>query len=108
MPGYSGAMSGPRTEVVPAPAVTRSPARIVAPLIAFGLTWAARTALTRAYQQRTGRPLPSAQDRTASLGSVIVWASVIAVSTAVVDALVQRAFAAPIAGAEPVRHTPGR
>lgn len=99
----NGATASPRTRhITGLPGQARQTSQrsagrsIAVPLVSFALTWTARTVLTRSYQRRTGHSLPSAQDRSASLGSVLVWACVLAASAAVVDALVQRAFAPPV------------
>jgi len=58
-------------------------------------TWAVRRAIESGYQRATGRPLPTARDRTVPLGRVLVWAAVLAAAVAATDVLVDRVILRP-------------
>lgn len=87
---HSGAMS---KEVTPASSEAQSPApiaAIVAPVLAFGATYAARKVLASAYRAITGRNAPSNKDLEVSLASVVAWAAISGATVAVVEALIVR------------------
>lgn len=77
---------GPDEELVDAPTA----AKIVAPLLAIGATWAVQKGLEKAYVKATGHQPPRASDPQASLRRIILWAATTAVAVAVVNVVVDR------------------
>jgi hypothetical protein len=73
-------------DIVDAPTI----ARVVAPLLAIGATWAVQRGLEKAYVKRTGHLPPRASDPDASLRRIIVWAATTAVAVAIVNVVVDR------------------
>jgi hypothetical protein len=73
-------------EIVDAPTA----AKIIAPLVAIGATWAVQKGLSAAYTKATGHQPPRASDPDASLRRIIVWAATTAVAVAVVNVVVDR------------------
>ena len=74
------------TELVEAPVA----AKIAAPLIALGATWAVREVMERVYTKVTGNKPPHASDPDRSMGSVLVWAATTAAAVAVVGVVIDR------------------
>lgn len=73
-------------EIVDAPTI----AKIVAPLLAIGATWAVQRGLSAAYTKATGNQPPRASDPDASLRRIVVWAATTAVAVAVVNVVIDR------------------
>lgn len=67
--------------------------RTLAPLISMGVTWAVKKGMAKAYQRKTGAPPPQRSDQRAPLGTVLLWAGVTALTTALIDVLIQRGAA---------------
>lgn len=67
--------------------------RVVAPFVSFGATLLVRRQLTRAYRRRTGQDSPAHADLSVPLRTALAWAGLIAVSTALVDVLIERGAA---------------
>lgn len=77
----------------------RPSARLVAPIIAFAATMAARKAMERTYRKTAGEPLPRAQDLRVSLTRTLAWSVATAVVTTLVEVVIVRGI--DRAGAEP-------
>ncbi len=80
-------------DVTPVSSEAQAPspiAAIVAPVLAFGATYAARKMLGSAYRSITGRNAPSNKDLDVSLASVLAWAAISGATVAVVEALILR------------------
>jgi hypothetical protein len=73
-------------EIIDAPTA----AKIIAPLLAIGATWAVQKGLSAAYTKATGHQPPRANDPDASLRRIILWAATTAVAVAVVNVVVDR------------------
>ena len=67
--------------------------RVLAPFVSFGATWLVRRELTRLYRRRTGQDTPGRADLSVPLRTALAWAAVTAVSTALVDVLIERGAA---------------
>jgi hypothetical protein len=67
--------------------------RTLAPLVSLGVTMVVRKGLQRGYERRTGNTPPDRGDLGTPLGTVILWAGLTAVTTALIDVLVQRGAA---------------
>jgi hypothetical protein len=67
--------------------------RTVAPLVSLAAAWAVRRSLSKAYEKKTGNEPPQKADVATPLRTVILWAAVTALSTAVIDVVVQRTAA---------------
>jgi len=67
--------------------------RTLAPLISVGVTMLVRKGLQRGYERRTGNLPPERGDLSTPLGTVILWAGVTALATALIDVMVQRGAA---------------
>lgn len=78
------------TEIVDAP----MGAKIAAPLIALGATWAVREVLERVYTKVTGNKPPHASDPDRGMGAILIWAATTAAAVAVVGVAIDR-FSAP-------------
>ena len=78
------------TEIVDAPVG----AKIAAPLIALGATWAVREVLERVYTKVTGNKPPHASDPDQRMGAILIWAATTAAAVAVVGVAIDR-FSAP-------------
>lgn len=65
-------------------------ARVIAPLAAFGATWAVRRAMASAYARRTGHAPPLAEDPETSLRSVILWSVATAMASAAIEVVITR------------------
>jgi hypothetical protein len=65
-------------------------AKVVAPLLAIGATWAVQKGLEKAYVKATGHRPPRANDPDASMRRIIVWAATTAVAVAVVNVVIDR------------------
>lgn len=66
----------------------RSVARMAAPLVAMGATWAVRKALIKGFEAGTGRPAPVIHSREASVAAKIAWAATLAGVIALVEIVV--------------------
>jgi Protein of unknown function (DUF4235) len=73
-------------EIVDAPTA----AKIIAPLLAIGATWAVQKGLSAVYTKTTGHQPPRANDPDASLRRIVVWAATTAVAVAVVNVVIDR------------------
>ena len=85
---FEAALEG--TEIVDAPVG----AKIAAPLIALGATWAVREIMERVYTKVTGNRPPHASDPDQRLSRIIIWAATTAAAVAVVGVAIDR-FSAP-------------
>jgi len=65
-------------------------ARTVAPIVAFGATWAVRKAMTSVYKSRTGHQPPQPDDPEVSLGKILVWTVATSVVSAAVEVVIIR------------------
>ncbi|MEI6622665.1 MAG: DUF4235 domain-containing protein [Actinomycetes bacterium] len=65
--------------------MARINASIIAPVAAFGATWAARKIMTFTYSKRTGHLPPAPENPEDSLRKAILWA----VGTAIVGATIE-------------------
>jgi hypothetical protein len=65
-------------------------ARVTAPLIAMGASWAVRKSMISIYEARTGKPAPVIYSREASLTSKVVWAAAMAGVIALVEVVVMQ------------------
>ena len=74
------------TEIVDAPVG----AKIAAPLIALGATWAVREVLEFGYRKVTGNNPPHASDPTQRMSRIILWAATTAAAMAVVTVVIDR------------------
>jgi len=74
------------TEIVEAPVG----AKIAAPLIALGATWAVREVLERVYTKVTGNKPPHASDPDQRMASILIWAATTAAAVAVVGVAIDR------------------
>jgi hypothetical protein len=74
------------TEIVDA-SVT---AKIAAPLIALGATWAVRELMERVYTKATGTKPPHASDPDQKLSRILLWAATTAAAVAVVGVAIDR------------------
>lgn len=63
---------------------------LLAPVIALGATWAVKQLLDRSYQKRMGLAPPTAGNRDASLGKIILWAGLTAAAVTTVEVVVNR------------------
>ena len=73
-------------EIVDAPTA----AKIIAPIVAIGATWAVQKGLSAVYTKATGHQPPRASDPDASLRRILLWAATTAVAVAVVNVVVDR------------------
>ena len=85
---FEAALEG--TEIVEAP----MGAKIAAPLIALGATWAVREVLERVYTKVTGNKPPHASDPDQRMVAILIWAATTAAAVAVVGVAIDR-FSAP-------------
>lgn len=67
--------------------------RTVAPLVSVGATWLVRRQINRVYQRYTGDASPRTTDLDTPLATALLWAAVAALSSAVIDVLIQRGAA---------------
>ena len=81
---FEGALEG--TEIVDAPVT----AKIAAPLIALGATWAVREVMERVYTKVTGNKPPHASDPDQRLSRILIWAASTAAAIAVVSVAIDR------------------
>lgn len=79
--------------------MARVNASIVAPMAAFGATWAARKIMTVVYEKRTGHLPPAADDPEVSLRRVILWSIATAMVSAAIEVVIVRIAADRDAGA---------
>lgn len=78
--------------------MARVNASIIAPIAAFGATWAARKIMTTVYQKRTGHLPPAADDPEVSLRRVILWSIATAMVSAAIEVVIVRIAADRDAG----------
>lgn len=69
-------------------------AKLAAPIIALGATWAVREVLEFGYKKVTGHEPPHASDPTQRISRIILWAATTAAAIAVVNVVIDR-IAAP-------------
>jgi hypothetical protein len=74
------------TEIIDAP----MGAKIAAPLIALGATWAVREVMERVYTKVTGNKPPHASDPDQGMGRILIWAATTAAAVAVVGVAIDR------------------
>lgn len=67
--------------------------RTLAPLVSLGVTMLVRKGLQKGYERRTGSTPPERGDLSTPLGTVVLWAGLTAVTTALIDVIVQRGAA---------------
>lgn len=67
--------------------------RTFAPIVSLAATWVVRKGMTKAYERRTGDTPPDREDLATPLRTVILWAMLTALSTALIDVLIQRGAA---------------
>lgn len=67
--------------------------RTLAPLVSLAATWAVRKGLTAAYRKTTGTLPPQRTDLGTPIGTVLLWAGMTALTTALIDVLIQRGAA---------------
>ena len=65
-------------------------AKVAAPLIALGATWAVREVLEFGYKKITGHEPPHANDPTQRMSRIILWAATTAAAMAVVSVVIDR------------------
>ena len=65
-------------------------AKVAAPLIALGATWAVREVLEFGYRKVTGNNPPHASDPTQRMSRIILWAATTAAAMAVVSVVIDR------------------
>lgn len=65
-------------------------AKMAAPLIALGATWAVREVLEFGYKKVTGHEPPHANDPTQRMSRIILWAATTAAAMAVVSVVIDR------------------
>ena len=70
--------------------MARINASIIAPVAAFGATWAARKLMTFTYSKRTGHLPPAAENPEDSLRKAILWSVGTAIVGATIEVLVIR------------------
>jgi len=75
-----------QVEVVEAP----TSAKLMAPIIALGATWAVREIMERIYKKTTGHNPPHASDPQQTMTRVIMWAATTAAAVAVVGVVIDR------------------
>jgi hypothetical protein len=68
-------------------------AKIIAPFVAIGATWAVREVMERAYRRTTGNPPPSASNRDEPLHRALLWAAATAAAMAIVTVAIVRVTA---------------
>ena len=64
---------------------------VMAPIVALGVTWAARGALNSAYTRITGKKPPIADDPAVSFARALTWTIVTASTAAVIEMVIYRA-----------------
>ncbi|MDQ1248156.1 MAG: hypothetical protein QG597_2528 [Actinomycetota bacterium] len=67
--------------------------RTLAPLVSMAATWAVRKALTEGYRKTTGNLPPQRTDLGTPIGTVLLWAGLTALTTALIDVMIQRGAA---------------
>ena len=67
--------------------------RTIAPLVSVGVTMLVRKGLQSGYERRTGNAPPERGDLSTPLGTVILWAGLTALTTALIDVIIQRSAA---------------
>jgi hypothetical protein len=67
--------------------------RAFAPLISMGATWAVRKGMAKAYSRRTGEAPPMRGDTRTPLRNVLLWAMLTAMTTALIDVIIQQTAA---------------
>jgi hypothetical protein len=67
--------------------------RTIAPLVSVGVTMLVRKGLQSGYERRTGNAPPERGDLSTPLGTVILWAGITALTTALIDVMIQRSAA---------------
>ena len=77
------------TELVEAP----TSAKLMAPFIALGATWAVRELMEKIYKKATGKNPPHASDPDQTMGGIIMWAATTAAAVAVVGVVIDRVTA---------------
>jgi hypothetical protein len=63
---------------------------LVAPLLAFGATYAVRKALTVGFRQVTGKSAPDPHERGTPFMTAVMWAAATAAAAAIVEVAVYR------------------
>lgn len=64
---------------------------VVAPIVALGVTWAARSAMNAGYTRLTGKKPPIADDPSVNLARALAWTIVTASTAAVIEMVIYRA-----------------
>lgn len=67
--------------------------RTLAPIVSLGVTMLVRKGLQKGYERRTGHTPPERGDLSTPIGTVILWAGITAIATALIDVMVQRGAA---------------
>ena len=67
--------------------------RTLAPIISMAATWAVRKGMSKAYSRRTGAAPPGRADTSTPLLNVLLWAMLTAMTTALIDVVIQRTAA---------------
>lgn len=67
--------------------------RTLAPIVSLGATWAVRKSLKAGYERKTGEQPPGSEDLATPLATVLLWAGITALTTALIDVLIQRGAA---------------
>lgn len=67
--------------------------RTLAPLVSLGATWLVKKGLAKAYEHRTGEKPPQRTDMSTPIANVLLWAGVTALTTALIDVIIQRGAA---------------
>jgi hypothetical protein len=81
---FQAALEG--TEIIDAPLG----AKLAAPLIALGATWAVREVMERIYTKVTGNKPPHASDPDQRMTHILIWAATTAAAVAVVGVAIDR------------------
>ena len=75
-----------QVELVEAP----TSAKLMAPIIALGATWAVREIMEKVYKKTTGNNPPHASDPEQTMTRVILWAATTAAAVAIVSVVIDR------------------
>ncbi|MFI0433855.1 MAG: DUF4235 domain-containing protein [Candidatus Nanopelagicales bacterium] len=67
--------------------------RTIAPIVSLGATWAVRKSLKAGYEKKTGSRPPGGDDLSTPIATVLLWAGITALTTALIDVLIQRGAA---------------
>ncbi len=70
----------------------KSTARMLAPIVVLGATWAARKGMNKGYEAATGHVAPRAAEREPSLVSKVLWAAAMAGVVVLVESLIWSAI----------------